>query len=263
MDITNYFIIFFVLIFVFLYDYLLIINMRITRSKIYPTKHQEAKKENFVQNSSDLFFVEKILFINLNERKDRLKQIQEELAFIPEDKIIRFEAIKNANGNLGCTKSHIACLNLAIKNNWKNVLILEDDAKWNNYDKSSIVFENIYREHPDFDVITLGNVGASFDKKTYKLYSGQTTTAYFVNGHYYETLRDKFMEGERELEKITKDTTNEQKVRIENSNAVDQIWKQLQSKDNWYIVNPALMIQRPSNSSILGGFVDYKSYFNT
>lgn len=234
---------------------------RITRSKIIP-KFQ-VKKENYIPKSNDLFFVEQILFINLKEREDRLKEIQEVLSFIPENKIMRFDAIKNDNGNLGCTKSHIACLNLAIENNWKNVLILEDDATWNNYEKSSVVFENIYKEHPDFDVITLGNVGAHFDKKTYKLHSGQTTTAYFINRHYYETLRDKFMEGERELEKITKDTPGEQKYRIENANAVDQIWKQLQSKDNWYIVNPALMIQRPSKSSILGGFVDYKSYFNT
>ncbi len=74
--------------------------------------------------SKDWEFVDKIIYINLEERKE---QIEEELNFLPKDKIIRFDGIKDKYGYKGCCESHIACLNLAINNNWKNVLILEDD----------------------------------------------------------------------------------------------------------------------------------------
>ena len=39
--------------------------------------------------------------------------------------------------------------------------------------------------------------------------------------------------------------------------------KFIQQKDNWYIVNPALIIQRPSYSHILNKNVNYIQYFNT
>ena len=43
---------------------------------------------------------------------------------------------------------------------------------------------------------------------------------------------------------------------------IDQYWQRLQQKDNWFIVNPALIIQRPSTSSISNTFVDYRQNFN-
>jgi len=64
----------------------------------------------------------------LEERKDRRKSCEDLLNKIFEkDKIIRFNAIKDNNGAIGCTKSHIECLKLAIENEWDNVLIVEDD----------------------------------------------------------------------------------------------------------------------------------------
>ena len=39
-------------------------------------------------------------------------------------------------------------------------------------------------------------------------------------------------------------------------------WKNLQKIHNWYIVNPVLMIQRPSKSDIENNYKDYTSLFN-
>jgi len=44
---------------------------------------------------------------------------------------------------------------------------------------------------------------------------------------------------------------------------LDQYWKLLQKKDNWYIVHPALCIQASGFSSICNQEVDYEKYFNT
>jgi hypothetical protein len=150
---------------------------------------------------------------------------------------------------------------MAINNGWKNVLVIEDDAMFYNFKDGYKKLKRLVSDHPDFDVITLGNIGAEFDKDTGKLYKGQTTTAYIVNQHYYHILLNNFKEGLNELLKIRHLNASE-RYPYENKFCVDQHWKLLQKRDNWYIVNPALMIQRPSNSSIIGSKVDYTSYFN-
>jgi glycosyl transferase family 25 len=210
----------------------------------------------------DWSMVDKVVYINLKERKDRRKQIENELTSkISSNKIFRFEAIRDSPGHIGCTKSHIAVLETAIRNDWKNVLIVEDDAMFHNYKKSYKTLKRLMNEHPDFDVITLGNVSAQYDRNTLRLFSGQTTTAYLVNRPYFETLLRNFKEG---LEYLlpTKNMEHPERSINENKYAIDQYWKHLQKKDNWYIVHPALMIQRADKSDINGVNVDYSAYFN-
>lgn len=62
-------------------------------------------------------FVEKVVYINLAKRTERRKSIefQMEKMGIPEGKIIRFDAIENENGALGCVLSHIDVLKMAKK----------------------------------------------------------------------------------------------------------------------------------------------------
>jgi len=209
-------------------------------------------------------FIDKIIYINLEDRTDRRQEIEQELknANVPRYKILRLNAIRDSPGHIGCSKSHILALEMAIKNGWKNVLILEDDAMWNKFEKGYERLRQLVQEHPDFDVITLGNVGATFDKDTGRLWNAQTTTAYLVNRSYYKVLHSNFEEGLKNL-LITKTMkTNEERFPYEQKYCLDQYWKILQKKDKWYIVNPALMIQSPSKSSIVGGAVDYTSYFN-
>jgi len=74
-------------------------------------------------------YIDAILYINLEHRKDRNEHILNEIHKICTDnsKIHRIDAIKNDNGALGCGLSHIKALEYAVKNEWKTVLILEDD----------------------------------------------------------------------------------------------------------------------------------------
>jgi glycosyl transferase family 25 len=210
-------------------------------------------------------FVDKIVYINLSDRTDRRKEIEKEFeeAKVPSDKIVRLEAIRDSPGHVGCSKSHIAVLEMAISKGWKNVLVVEDDAMWHKFSEGYNRLQKLVQDHPDFDVITLGNTGATFDKETGRLYDAQTTTAYLVNRSYYPILLANFQEGLKNLLVTKTMETHEERFPYEQKYCVDQYWKILQKKDKWYIVNPALMIQRPSMSSIItDSFVDYTSYFN-
>lgn len=208
-------------------------------------------------------FLDKVVYINLADRTDRREMIENELfSHIPREKVIRLNAIRDTPGHVGCSQSHIKALEMAIQEGWRNVLIVEDDAMFNKYEKGYPCIERLIHEHPDFDVISLGNTASQFDRATNRLYSGQTTTAYLVNQHYYPRLLANYKEGLSKLW-VTKTMTDPiERHHIENQYCVDQYWKRLQKVDQWYLVNPALMIQRPDKSSILQTEVDYTSYFN-
>jgi|LauGreDrversion4_2_1035121.scaffolds.fasta_scaffold00332_18 glycosyl transferase family 25 len=221
----------------------------------------QKRQENFNEKWN---FVDKIIYINLKNRPDRKKEIENELSVIPDkNKIIRFNAIEMQPAHLGCSTSHLKCLELAKREGWKNVLILEDDAMWNNYDKNYSTLETIIKKlNNNYDVISFGNVNANFNKKTYKLKAGQCATAYLVNSSYYDKLINNFKEGIEKLS-VTKNMYKaSDRLPYEKEYCIDQYWKRLQEKDNWYIINPALMIQRPSKSSISQTFVDYGNKFN-
>jgi hypothetical protein len=44
--------------------------------------------------------------------------------------------------------------------------------------------------------------------------------------------------------------------------SVDQCWKPIQRRDNWFIIYPCMSIQLPNYSDILHTQVDYTKYFS-
>jgi glycosyl transferase family 25 len=195
-------------------------------------------------------FVEHVVYINLDHRTDRRIQIESELTQkFPVEKIQRFSAIRHDHGGIGCTRSHIAVLEMAIEKGWKNYLVVEDDAIFSNFAKSYPLLEKLVEKQ--FDVITLGTSHAKYTPE-FKLISGQSGTAYIVQNHYYQTLLDNF-----------RDSLN---GFLLTGNypmyALDQYWKRIQPRDNWYCVIPSLMIQRPSFSDIERRNTDYTKEFS-
>ncbi len=142
--------------------------------------------------------IEKVVYINLAYRTDRRAQIEKELSVFPSEKVIRFDAIKNENGAIGCTMSHIAVLQMAIDQRWKNYLVVEDDMAWKNYEAGIQILKRLI--NLNYDVIMLGGYYVDYNKETYKLISAQTTTSFIVNESYYMTLLDKFKEGLHNLQ---------------------------------------------------------------
>ena len=194
-------------------------------------------------------FIEKVVYINLEHRRDRRQQIEKELSlYFPQDKIVRFNAIHdNKNGNIGCSKSHIAVVEMAIENNWSNLLIVEDDAIWNQINIGYPVLTNLLKN--PYDVICIGSIG--YAKANYRVIIAQTTTAYLVSNHYYKTLLQNYKEG---LEKLLKQET------YYGPYCLDQHWKLLQEKDLWFRVHPTLMCQSVGYSDIAQEIVDYAEH---
>lgn len=195
-------------------------------------------------------FIDHVVYINLDHRTDRRVQIEAELTQkFPVEKIQRFPAIRHDHGGIGCTKSHIAVLEMAIEKGWKNYLVVEDDAVFSNFGNGYPLLEKLVENQ--YDVITLGTVYAKHTSD-YKLLSGQTTTAYIVQNHYYKKLLENFREG---LNGFLL-TGNYPMY------SIDQYWKRIQPRDNWYCVIPSLMIQRPGYSDIERNVIDNGKYFS-
>ena len=111
-------------------------------------------------------YIQHIIYINLEERVDRKNLLLNEISKI-HNNIERFNAIKYNGidngyiGGTGCSLSHIGALKHAIKNNYKNVLIMEDDSKLNDFQKTNKLLKKIIEKNKDYDVIVLGGVGKS------------------------------------------------------------------------------------------------------
>ena len=195
-------------------------------------------------------FVDKVVYINLEHRTDRKEQIESELQkYFPIEKIQRFNAIKHQHGGIGCTQSHIAILEMAIKENWNNVLIVEDDAIWSNFNKGYEKLEQLIQK--SYDVIMLGSVYAKYDAN-FKVFSAQTGTSYIVQQKYYSVLLQNFKES----------LTGFLMTGHYPTYALDQYWKRIQPRDNWYCIIPSLMIQRPGYSDIEKAVIDNGRYFS-
>lgn len=198
-------------------------------------------------------FVEKVIYINLDYRTDRRAQIEKELLSVfPPEKIIRQPGFKESNGHIGASRSHVAALEMAVKNNWSNVLIVEDDAKWLNLEKGHELMVKLMTN--PYDVILLGSLGY-YDAITYRVEMAQAATAYFLPNHYFKTFLNNFKEGLINL------VINPQET---DKYCLDQYWKLLQKKDRWYRIMPHLMYQEKGYSDILNMDTDFtcEKHFN-
>lgn len=207
-------------------------------------------------------FVDKVIYINLDHREDRKEAMQFFLqeGCVPSDKVIRFSAIKEIPGSIGCTKSHINCLKLAIENNWKNVLILEDDLEWINFEENYKKLKDIITSQT-YDVCLLGG---TYLKTTapYKINMAVSTTAYIVNSHYYTTLLSNFEIGlskklssypKKRISFIPVDEMDRIKF-LKNKHHefnIDIYWIKLQLKDNWIGMIDPMCKQTDSYSDVL------------
>lgn len=193
-------------------------------------------------------FVDKVVYINLKFRPDRNEHMKQ-FTNVFGDKVYRFNAIEDTPGYLGCSQSHIGVLKLAMFHGWENVLVLEDDAEWNQLELNYKRLEKLTAR--PYDVILLGGVCIQKDSND-KVFSSQTASAYLVSKHYYPRLLQNFEEGYHQL----KYTNNHQIF------ALDQHWKQLQKVDTWYVVsNPCMVYQKPDYSDIEKKYVDYRDAF--
>ncbi len=177
-------------------------------------------------------YIEKVIYINLEHRKDRREHIEKVLSVFGE-RVQRLDAVyEPRRGHLGCSKSHAQAMQLAIRSGWKNVLIVEDDAEWNKFEQGSATLDKLASQ--DFDVIMLGGTAIKYHADTNKLIYCACATGYLANQHYYQTLLDIFNKSISMLE---------QSYTPRIGGALDSVWGVAQRTDNWYIIVPCLVRQ--------------------
>jgi len=209
--------------------------------------------------------IQHAFYINLLSRPDRKQHVEEQLQIIGL-KAERFNAIKLPNGAIGCSMSHLKCLETAKENNWPHVLIVEDDIKFLDPNLFKTQMNTFLTKHNDWDVVIIGGNNVppyqNIDETCVRVFSCQTTTGYLVNGHYFDTLIENFRTGIRKLlEHPTQHILY----------AIDKYWFQLQKKDKWYLIIPLTVTQRedysdiekrPTNYTKVMTDLDKRAFFN-
>jgi GR25 family glycosyltransferase involved in LPS biosynthesis len=194
-------------------------------------------------------------YINLNSRVDRKLHVERQLDLVGiRDNVKRFNAIHNVNGRIGCSLSHLKCIQMAKEQNMEFVLILEDDVLFLLPD-DFVENVNKFLSNPQnkWDVLLLaGNNLPPFttnDEVSIRVNHCQTTTGYIVRKHYYDTLISNIKEG---VAKLMKNPEHHYYF------AIDKYWIHLQKQHRWMLLVPLIVVQRPDYSDIEKRHTDYQ-----
>jgi glycosyl transferase family 25 len=193
-------------------------------------------------------------YINLEHRTDRKEHVEKELASIG-IKASRFNAIKMANGAIGCSMSHLKILEDAKKNGLDHLLIVEDDITFLNSELFVSQINRFFELHGNnWDVILFaGNNMPPYevvDDSCVQVSRCQTTTGYLVNGHYISALASNVKMG---LTNLLNKPDEKPKY------AIDKFWFVLQSASKWFLITPLTVVQREDYSDIEQKVTNYQS----
>jgi len=167
----------------------------------------------------------------------------------------RVNAIKMQDGAIGCSLSHIKCLELAKERGYPYVFIAEDDITFLDPEllkRNMERFEKELNQHR-WDVLVIGgNNSPPYTQVTdycIRVFNNQTTTGYIAMAHYYDILISNFKESVQKLMR----QPNQRKAY-----ALDIYWKRLQQTGIWIMIVPPTVIQYVDYSDIEKRVVDYK-----
>jgi GR25 family glycosyltransferase involved in LPS biosynthesis len=184
------------------------------------------------------------LYINLESRVDRKQHVENQMKNIG-IKAERFNAVKLSDGALGCSMSHLKCLQMAKEKGWDHVLIVEDDITFTKPVLFIQQFNKFLSNQQTWDVVLIaGNNMPPYRAQgdyCVQVKRCQTTTGYLVKSHYYDKLIDNIKTGMNML------VRNRDKHKIY---AVDKYWFLLQDRDLWFLITPLSVVQREDYSDI-------------
>jgi len=202
---------------------------------------------------NNIIDIKHTFYINLEHRVDRKDHVEKELEKIGIKEFERFNAIKLQNGAIGCSMSHLKCLEIAKENNWPHVLICEDDIQFLDPELFKQQINGFFETNKNWDVLLLaGNNVPPYQKINefcVKVSHCQTTTGYIVKNHYFDTLMKNIKQG---IQNLIREP--EKHVFF----AIDKYWFSLQEKDKWYLIVPLTVVQRNDYSDIEKKITNYK-----
>jgi len=195
-----------------------------------------------------------VMYINLDSRTDRKEHVEKELKKIEVNQPERFKAIKLDNGALGCSMSHLKCLEIAKQKDYDYVLICEDDIEFLNPQLFLTQINKFLDSDINWDVVLIaGNNMLPYkpiNDMCIQIYNCQTTTGYIVRKNYYDKLIQNYKEG---IKNLMKNPGN-------NEYRIDKYWFKLQRMDNWYMIIPLSIVQREDYSDIEKKTTNFKNY---
>ena len=218
-------------------------------------------KINSLNSSSIYDKIDIIYYINLDHRTDRNNDFLNEMNKVnfPSNKIKRISAIKNNNGVLGCSNSHIKTLKDFVSSSHNICIIFEDDFEFIVTEETfKNQLQNIFNNNIIFDVICLSANINSLKNTEYdflkKIIDAQTTSGYIITKSFaINYLLENFIIGKYLLEN---------NPILEYKYAIDQYWKLLQPSSNWYLFHPKIGKQKESYSDIRKQIVNNKLFSN-
>ena len=194
------------------------------------------------------------LYINLDKRTDRRLHVENELKKINMENVTRFKGIEMKNGAIGCSMSHMKCVEHAKNNNWDCVFICEDDIEFTNPRLFTTQINKFLQSETNWDVVLVaGNNMIPYipiNDTCIKIFNCQTTTGYIVRREYYEKLIQNYKEG---INKLLKEPEN-------NDYKIDKYWFKLQRQDRWFLIIPLTVVQKEDYSDIEGKVTNFKKY---
>jgi GR25 family glycosyltransferase involved in LPS biosynthesis len=203
--------------------------------------------------------MENIYYINLDSRTDRRSSIEKQLSKY-NISYNRFEAIQHVNGLMGCAMSHIEALRKCNSELEYNI-ILEDDfliLDDGNFKSFLQDFDSI-KNNPDWDIIVLTPSGKTIsgnetlEKSGFKrIINNQTATGYIIKKHMIPLIIDCFRESLEGFFKYPNDP---------NKYALDQYWKIIQPKYNFYYYSKIFAGQLVGYSDIENRHINYNKRF--
>lgn len=199
--------------------------------------------------------IKHIFYINLEHRVDRKQHVEAELTKVGLTNYTRFNAIKMANGALGCSMSHLKCIQTAKENGWPHVLIVEDDIQFLEPDTFIKQTDKFFKTIDSWDILLLaGNNVLPYktidnNDSCVKISGCQTTTGYLISSHYYDKLIMNYKMGITLLNRYPE----HRKIY-----AIDKFWFILQQIDKWYLLTPLTVVQREDFSDIEQRNINYQ-----
>jgi GR25 family glycosyltransferase involved in LPS biosynthesis len=198
------------------------------------------------------------IYINCKHRIDRNDHMIKQLKNLNFDmnKVHRLEATHiPLNGAKGCSHSHYRVMDMAIKNNWNNIFIMEDDFAFDNFILSVKKIKYVIENYPNWDVIMPFFFLNGLEKRsrkidnfiripTHKKYRAFSTLCYAVNKKMFTILKDNFYESYK-IQPPNKINENKK-----NKFPVDKYWQRLQLSYEWYLITPKCGYQIETKSDI-------------
>lgn len=201
--------------------------------------------------------IDRVYFINMDHREDRLHEIQAELARmeVPTSQIQRVPGVQDRFGALGCCKAHLHALLDAERQGYRHVIILEDDFVFKQSRKTTWdQLHRLFALQVVWDLVMLARnvfewtpTGVDF---LARITDAQTTSGYMVHRRFLPLFIANVQKGLALLEASSPPN-------VFTVGYIDQYWKSLQPVHHWFGFHPMLGHQRDGLSDIENRVTEY------